>query len=68
MNSISFFFFLTMSTAERQRLENIKRNQEILLLLELPTAATEMQVASLEGKQPEEAKKPETENTSVPVR
>ncbi|KAK3815022.1 MAG: hypothetical protein J3Q66DRAFT_314177 [Benniella sp.] len=57
-----------MSEYERQRLENIRRNQEILLLLELPTAATEMQVASLEGKQPEEIKKSETENTSAPVR
>ncbi|KAF9351625.1 hypothetical protein BGX34_000453 [Mortierella sp. NVP85] len=57
-----------MSEYERQRLENIRRNQEILLLLELPTAATEMQVASLEGKQPEEIKKSETENTSEPVR
>ncbi|KAG0239818.1 hypothetical protein B0O80DRAFT_498808 [Mortierella sp. GBAus27b] len=42
-----------MSEYERQRLENIKRNQEILQLLELPTAATELQVASLEGRQPE---------------
>ncbi|KAF9939869.1 hypothetical protein BGZ65_009112 [Modicella reniformis] len=45
-----------MSEYERQRLENIKQNQEILQLLKLPVAATQMQVASLEGKQEESSK------------
>ncbi|KAK3841762.1 MAG: hypothetical protein J3R72DRAFT_152252 [Linnemannia gamsii] len=37
-------------SVERQRLENIRRNQEMLLSLELPTAVTQLQIATLEGK------------------
>ncbi|KAG0375412.1 hypothetical protein BGX24_009153 [Mortierella sp. AD032] len=39
-----------LSEYERQRLENIRRNQEMLLSLELPTAVTQLQIATLEGK------------------
>lgn len=35
---------------ERQRLENIRRNQEMLMSLELPTAVTQLQIATMEGK------------------
>ncbi|KAG0278985.1 hypothetical protein BGZ95_002610 [Linnemannia exigua] len=43
-----------LSEYERQRLENIRRNQEMLLALELPTAVTQLQIATLEGKPAQE--------------
>ncbi|KAF8940906.1 hypothetical protein BGZ47_007568 [Haplosporangium gracile] len=39
-----------LSEYERQRLENIRRNQEMLMSLELPTAVTQLQIATMEGK------------------
>ncbi|KAG9069669.1 hypothetical protein KI688_008991 [Linnemannia hyalina] len=38
-----------LSEYERQRLENIRRNQEMLMSLELPTAVTQLQIATMEG-------------------
>ncbi|KAF9909651.1 hypothetical protein EC991_008309 [Linnemannia zychae] len=38
-----------LSEYEKQRLENIRRNQEMLMSLELPTAVTQLQIATLEG-------------------
>ncbi|KAF9122036.1 hypothetical protein BGW39_010071 [Mortierella sp. 14UC] len=44
-----------LSEYEKQRLENIRRNQEMLLSLELPTAVTQLQIATLEGKPVQES-------------
>ncbi|KAG0332020.1 hypothetical protein BG000_010405 [Podila horticola] len=43
-----------ISDYERERLENIKRNQEMLQFLQLPATSAVIQVATLEGKPEEE--------------
>ncbi|KAF9922376.1 hypothetical protein FBU30_007487 [Linnemannia zychae] len=55
---------------EKQRLENIRRNQEMLLSLELPTVVAQLQIATLEGKPlPQDSSKDDvTKNTPAPVR
>ncbi|KAG0218956.1 hypothetical protein BGX33_005222 [Mortierella sp. NVP41] len=60
-----------MSEYEKQRLENIRRNQEMLMSLELPTAVTQLQIATLEGKPASEGSSSTDglfKDTPVPVR
>ncbi|KAG0091230.1 hypothetical protein BGZ92_001181 [Podila epicladia] len=54
--------------AQRERLENIKRNQEMLQFLQLPTTSAVIQVATLEGKSKEEIEAQAKITTPAPKR
>ncbi|KAG0205287.1 hypothetical protein BGX28_003089 [Mortierella sp. GBA30] len=59
-----------LSEYERLRLENIRRNQEMLQFLELPSVASEMQIAMIKGKSivTKPATGDQTDPTPAPVR
>ncbi|KAG0360684.1 hypothetical protein BG005_010150 [Podila minutissima] len=57
-----------ISDYERERLENIKRNQEMLQFLQLPATSAVIQVATLEGKPKEEIEAQDKVATPAPKR
>lgn len=48
----NFFFFFFFKNSERQRLENIRRNQEAMQMFNLPEAASAISRSSDRSKRP----------------